>query len=627
MAIAASIGKTASNATATTTLAFAATAIGSGSDIVVAIAVADISITVTGIADTAGNAFSQRTAINGTGVRTMIWEAQDVIANAADIITITFSGATLASAAFETYTGTVAQTAVNDYAPHVMTDNVTPAPYVASALNAFSGRDPFKAFNGDYLGGEGAEALNNNQAMGTPYNSRSQAGTGPVAYPLGVLAGSLLVFAAGSEGVVDPLTVTDTLGTSYTKAVAYTANANHIAIYWGIAPSAGANTVTVTGLGTSFADVSVAEFVTSGTVTVDTTATAYGAASPVIGTIATTTATLIVAIQRSFHTNTFTANAPTVLLSQQNGGSDGQALAYQPISGAGTKTVSIAMTGSADNAPQTLAAFNNVTGPRLIDILPMAYLQIDLGTAYSPGSYAITVTNSAPYGSDRAPKTWELRGSNDNFTTYTMLNAQASQTAWAPGEKRTFTIASPGSFRYWRVHMTANNGDGSYTGILELNLFGSGLLLATPQVTDTSTDTGQNPNVFVGDIQERGNWIVGALGFVCNSGDTVAIMDGTLRQSVVPALASVGVALVDNAGISVKSTIPAEVRISASRNWAAAGVELRAGGSLILYDPVAVEISAVSDGTINYLNFVMPDFNSGGATGAGGGPSMHGWSY
>src|SRR5580765_1275555 len=100
MAIGATTGATASNGSASSTLAFAAFAATGGQDLVVGVALADTMQTVTGITDTAGNAYSLKSAIaNGTDVRTEIWEATNITANAANVITIAFSGSTLASAA------------------------------------------------------------------------------------------------------------------------------------------------------------------------------------------------------------------------------------------------------------------------------------------------------------------------------------------------------------------------------------------------------------------------------------------------------------------------------------------------------------------------------------------------
>jgi len=74
----------------------------------------------------------------------------------------------------------------------------------------------------------------------------------------------------------------------------------------------------------------------------------------------------------------------------------------------------------------------------------------------------------------RTPKTFTIEGSNNN-STWTTLDSPANQTGWTASESRSFTIASPGStyYRYFRVNITANDGDGTYTSIAEMNWYGN----------------------------------------------------------------------------------------------------------------------------------------------------------
>jgi len=107
------------------------------------------------------------------------------------------------------------------------------------------------------------------------------------------------------------------------------------------------------------------------------------------------------------------------------------------------------------------------------------WLQLDTSNpgGYLLSSYKITV-NTQPEPA-RAPKNWTMQGSNDG-STWTTLDTQTNQISWGSGEARTFTIGSPGTtyYRYFRVNITANNGDATYTQICELNLYGlSNILL------------------------------------------------------------------------------------------------------------------------------------------------------
>jgi hypothetical protein len=84
-------------------LSFSATA---GRDIVVGVAILNTTVSVSAITDTAGNSYSLKSSINnGTAVRVELWEAHSITANASNVIAVTLSGSSLASAAYEEYAG------------------------------------------------------------------------------------------------------------------------------------------------------------------------------------------------------------------------------------------------------------------------------------------------------------------------------------------------------------------------------------------------------------------------------------------------------------------------------------------------------------------------------------------
>jgi hypothetical protein len=106
------------------------------------------------------------------------------------------------------------------------------------------------------------------QAKGTP-------GTEPVAFDNNVKSGSLLVaFEAANPASTDPGVPTDTRGTSYTRIRRVVDTPSTlIGVWWyGIAPSAGANTIDFI-TGNNFRSYIIAEFsVDSGTIAIDDTA-------------------------------------------------------------------------------------------------------------------------------------------------------------------------------------------------------------------------------------------------------------------------------------------------------------------------------------------------------------------
>jgi hypothetical protein len=98
----------------------------------------------------------------------------------------------------------------------------------------------------------------------------------------------------------------------------------------------------------------------------------------------------------------------------------------------------------------------------------VAWLQYDFGAsnARTIKRYTVTSANDVPA---RDPKDWQLQGSNDG-SAWTTLDTRSNRSFAARFEAQTYSIASPGAYRYYRLNITANNGDGS-TQLSELGLF------------------------------------------------------------------------------------------------------------------------------------------------------------
>ncbi len=98
------------------------------------------------------------------------------------------------------------------------------------------------------------------------------------------------------------------------------------------------------------------------------------------------------------------------------------------------------------------------------------WIQYQFGSAKTIGSYSIK--SSYNYGS-RAPQAWTLQGSNTGAFAgeQVTLDTRSAQTGWNNlGEVRSFNIASPASYSYYRLNVTANNGDGTYLSLDEITL-------------------------------------------------------------------------------------------------------------------------------------------------------------
>lgn len=104
MAISATNGGTINNSSAGTTLTFSSFSASAGQAIVVAVAILNTSVSVSSITDTAGNTYTLRSSVNNsTSVRTELWACSPTLGNSSNVIVVTLSGSSLASAAYEEY--------------------------------------------------------------------------------------------------------------------------------------------------------------------------------------------------------------------------------------------------------------------------------------------------------------------------------------------------------------------------------------------------------------------------------------------------------------------------------------------------------------------------------------------
>ena len=94
--------------------------------------------------------------------------------------------------------------------------------------------------------------------------------------------------------------------------------------------------------------------------------------------------------------------------------------------------------------------------------------QVQLRSAQIVTSYAITRRDDIP---GRNIKDFTFQGSNDG-ASWTVLDTQTGITWPTPGQIQTFSFSNSTSYSYYRVNITANNGD-AYTSILEITFGGA----------------------------------------------------------------------------------------------------------------------------------------------------------
>jgi hypothetical protein len=138
------------------------------------------------------------------------------------------------------------------------------------------------------------------------------------------------------------------------------------------------------------------------------------------------------------------------------------------ITSGGTANDSI---NNPDGAEGAAKAFDGNTGTKWL-CNAVSWLQYDFGAGVTQTvkRYDITSANDVPA---RDPKDWQLQGSNDG-STWTTVDTRTGQPSW-PNRYQTisFTVATPGAYRYYRLNVTANNGD-SGTQLSELAFYSDG---------------------------------------------------------------------------------------------------------------------------------------------------------
>lgn len=83
------------------------------------------------------------------------------------------------------------------------------------------------------------------------------------------------------------------------------------------------------------------------------------------------------------------------------------------------------------------------------------------------GKYTLTVT----YNVTAAPKDWTFEGSNDG-QNWIVLDSRSNITDWVAGTKKVFYIDKNkiGSYSYYRVNVSVNNGNASYISLGEIEI-------------------------------------------------------------------------------------------------------------------------------------------------------------
>ena len=99
-----------------------------------------------------------------------------------------------------------------------------------------------------------------------------------------------------------------------------------------------------------------------------------------------------------------------------------------------------------------------------------------IGADVRATSYSLTSAAELPA---RDPRSWRLHGSLDG-TNWVVLDTRADEIFTARGQTRTFGFVNPAAYRFYRLEITANNGDATAVQLAELELW-------TPDSTPDTT--------------------------------------------------------------------------------------------------------------------------------------------
>jgi hypothetical protein len=133
--------------------------------------------------------------------------------------------------------------------------------------------------------------------------------------------------------------------------------------------------------------------------------------------------------------------------------------------------VNVATGGTASDGTTNVAnaayAFDQNSGSYWFHSGVTGWLKYDLGHTETVQRYTVISANDKV---GRDPKDWQFQGSNDGVT-WTTLDTQSGQAFANRFQLNSYTIATPGAYRYYRLNITSNNGDTSFVDLAEIGLF------------------------------------------------------------------------------------------------------------------------------------------------------------
>ena len=122
---------------------------------------------------------------------------------------------------------------------------------------------------------------------------------------------------------------------------------------------------------------------------------------------------------------------------------------------------------SANNPANARRAFDQNSATQWFYTGKTGWLQYDLGHGAAIQRYTVISSTDKV---ERDPKDWQLQGSSDGIN-WTTLDTQSNQVFAQRLQLKGYTVESPAEYRYYRLNVTSNNGDATFTDLAEFGLF------------------------------------------------------------------------------------------------------------------------------------------------------------
>lgn len=129
----------------------------------------------------------------------------------------------------------------------------------------------------------------------------------------------------------------------------------------------------------------------------------------------------------------------------------------------------VAITASGENPPVETKEklMDGVSQSKWLVAATTGWVYYDMGAPTQITRYSLTSANDAVL---RDPKNWVLEGSN-NLSAWTTIDTQSQQSFASRQLTKYFTLASPATYRYYRLTISANNGDATNTQLAGFELY------------------------------------------------------------------------------------------------------------------------------------------------------------